>query len=113
MKAIVITLCLVTASLSGFTQSKGSKSNKTDVARVKPLYVLKAEERIAIIDPAKGEKFDIESIDPSWIKAVDVLKGENAIKEYGEKASNGVVIIYFKDYYILSKEVHAFFENNN
>jgi hypothetical protein len=110
---IIITLCLVIVSLAGFSQDKAPQSKKTDVAAAKPLYVLKAEEKTAIIDPAKGEKFEVESIDPSWIKFVDVLKGESAVKEYGEKASNGVVIIYFKDYYILSKEVHAFFENNN
>ncbi len=43
------------------------------------------------------EKKEAMSIDPKTIKSIDVLKGDNAVKAYGEKANNGVVMIHLKD----------------
>ena len=36
---------------------------------------------------------EMEKINPSDIESVNVIKGENAIKKYGEKGNNGVIEI--------------------
>jgi TonB family protein len=38
----------------------------------------------------------IEGVDPQTIESVNVIKGEDAVKQYGEKARNGVVQITSK-----------------
>lgn len=53
----------------------------------KPLYILNGEE-------ISAEKMN--TIDKETIESIDVLKGENAVKKYGEKAENGVIIITTK-----------------
>ncbi|MDT0689568.1 TonB-dependent receptor plug domain-containing protein [Salegentibacter sp. F188] len=45
----------------------------------------------------KEEDFDLDSIDPETIERVEVVKGENAISGYGEKAENGVINVVLKD----------------
>jgi hypothetical protein len=54
---------------------------------VKPLYILDGKE----ISPQEMEK-----INPDTIESVNVLKGENAITNYGEKGKNGVIVIKLK-----------------
>ncbi len=47
----------------------------------------------------RGKRRQTESvadIDPSRIKSISVIKGENATKEYGAEGRNGVVLIYLK-----------------
>jgi hypothetical protein len=39
----------------------------------------------------------INMINPEKIESMDVLKGENAIKAYGEKGKNGVIVISLKE----------------
>lgn len=50
-----------------------------------------------IVDGKIISKGDADKINPNDIKSVNVIKGENAIKEYGDKGRNGVVIITTKD----------------
>jgi len=38
----------------------------------------------------------MNDIDPNQIKSVEVLKGDAAVKKYGEKAKNGVILITTK-----------------
>lgn len=38
----------------------------------------------------------MKDIDPNTIKSINVLKGENATKKYGEKAKSGVIEITTK-----------------
>ncbi len=63
---------------------KSIASNSLDV----PLY---------IVDGKTISKGEADKINPNDIKSVNVLKGENAIKEYGDKGKNGVIIITTKD----------------
>lgn len=76
-----------------YAYQKGSKSNPVTSARFqdqeKPMYIL---------DEKEVEKdFDINSIKPEEIAAINVLKGENAIKKYGKGAKNGVIEITTKN----------------
>ncbi|WP_051228080.1 M56 family metallopeptidase [Gillisia sp. JM1] len=45
----------------------------------------------------KKSDFDISSISQDQIKSVIVLKGESAVKKYGEKGKNGVIEITLKE----------------
>lgn len=60
---------------------------KTSDKGVKPLYV---------IDGNLQSEEGLSSIDPKSIEKIDVLKGEAAIKLYGDKGKNGVVMITLK-----------------
>jgi hypothetical protein len=87
-----------------------SQDSTQNISINPPLYVLKADDKTVEIDPAKNEGFKMEMLDSDWIKSVEVLTAESALQEYGTRGQNGVVIVQFKSYYILSKEVHALFE---
>ena len=63
--------------------------NKTETENIDPLYVVDGE-----IQPAKRDA--AKDIDPDNIKEINVLKGEKALKKYGELGVNGVVEIFTK-----------------
>jgi len=60
------------------------KMSDTDA---KPLYV---------IDGALQEKVELNDINPKNIESIKVLKGEVALKKFGEKGKNGVILITLK-----------------
>jgi len=49
-----------------------------------------------IIDGKEMESISMKDIDPNTIKSINVLKGESAVKLYGEKGKNGVIEITTK-----------------
>ena len=49
-----------------------------------------------IVDGKKMSGKKAKNIDPNNIESIDVLKGQNAIEQYGKKAKNGVVKITLK-----------------
>ena len=51
---------------------------------------------VYIDEELQKDGFDLNSIDPENIKSMMVLKSDKAIKEYGEKAKNGVIKITLK-----------------
>ena len=66
-------------------------------------YVQKSTEKtelpkdvLYIIDGKEMESGNMKDIDPSMIKSINVLKGETALKLYGEKGKNGVIEITTK-----------------
>ena len=68
------------------------------------LYVLKSDLRSLELDPKKNEIFNVKSIDSRDVRFVTVLNRREGRKLYGEKGSNGVIIVQLADYYDLSKE---------
>lgn len=72
-----------------------------------PLYVVKVDNKSLEFDARKKQNLDLNSIDPNSINSVSVLKGEDAIEKYGEKGTNGVVIITIKNFDLLSKELQT------
>ena len=54
------------------------------------------EKPLLFIDGKKSTAKDVEELDKSIIKSVNVSKGSDAIKKYGEKAENGAVEIITK-----------------
>jgi len=66
-------------------------------------YVQKSTEKtelpkdvLYIIDGKEMESISMKDIDPNTIKSINVLKGESAVKLYGEKGKNGVIEITTK-----------------
>lgn len=66
-------------------------------------YVQKSTEKtelpkdlLYIIDGKEMVSGSMNDVDPNTIKSINVLKGENAIKKYGEKGKNGVIEITTK-----------------
>lgn len=62
------------------------QSEKTDLPK----------DLLYIIDGKELQSGNMKDVDPSTIKSMNVLKGENAVKKYGEKGKNGVVEITTK-----------------
>lgn len=56
-------------------------------SKVQPLYV---------IDGVVQENYNQESLDPTTIESINILKGDTAVKKFGEKAINGVIEITLK-----------------
>ncbi len=60
-------------------------------------FISKGEKPLMIIDGKEAEaQTSMNDIDPNQIKSVEVLKGDAAVKKYGEKAKNGVILITTK-----------------
>jgi hypothetical protein len=112
-RLIILFLCLFCLNIVGYTQTDSEKNASTLKAdNSDPLYVLVSGNKMVEIDPEKGEKFNVNSIDPNSIQSIDVVNGKDALDKFGDKAENGAVIIYFKQDHILSKEVYLLFESS-
>jgi len=58
----------------------------------------KINQPLYVVDGTKIESGSIEFLDPKTIQSVTILKDNNAIKNYGLAASNGVVLITTKTF---------------
>ncbi|CAM4290336.1 M56 family metallopeptidase [Gillisia limnaea] len=71
----------------------GTRSNPANI-----IFYPQDEKPLVVIDGKEKEAdFDMKSINPEDIESINVLKGENATKEYGDKGKNGVIEIELKD----------------
>lgn len=77
-----------------------------------PYYVLKAGDKSLELDPQVDAKFDWNLVDPNTIESIQVFKGDEAKASYGAKGQHGVVIITFKDFHFLSKELQTKFTDS-
>jgi hypothetical protein len=94
MRAVLVTSVLMLASACFFEQGtsptpqpqKSALSRCYDDRCAKPLFVV------------DGQRLADDSIDlnPSDIESVEVFRGELALKQYGDAARNGVVVITTK-----------------
>jgi hypothetical protein len=76
-------------------------------------FVMKVGDRSVEFDPRENEKFDLAPLDPNTIQSISILKGEEAKNKYGDRAQHGVVIITFKDFNMISKELQKKFTDTN
>ena len=51
---------------------------------------------LILIDGKEATQEEMKNLEPSLIKSMNILKGENATKKYGEKGKNGVIEITLK-----------------
>jgi len=73
-------------------QLKLRKAYEDDRSKLKPLFILIEGKKERTIKDSY-----MRGIDPKNIETVHVLKGEAAMKKYGKKGKNGVVIIVLKE----------------
>jgi len=66
-----------------------------------PLLVLRLDGETIELDPDVNEVPDIESLDPNWMSSIEFLDATDANLRYGHKGRNGVIIIQFKENYVL------------
>jgi hypothetical protein len=79
-----------------------------------PYYVLKAGDYSLELDPNADPKFDWNLVVLNTIESMEMLKDDEAKSRYGEKGRHGVIIITFKDFQFLSKELQTkFTESKN
>ncbi|MCA0133744.1 M56 family metallopeptidase [Winogradskyella alexanderae] len=57
----------------------------------------KNQQPIILINDKIVSDIELETINPKSISNVNVLKGDEAVKTYGDKAKNGVIVIRLKD----------------
>ena len=77
------------------THTNSKKSNTVEISKTKNSLTYKSDlpAPLYLIDGKKVEKEELNELDPSTIKSINVLKDENAIEKYGEEGKNGVVVI--------------------
>ncbi len=99
MKRLFITTSLLILILNIQAQSPVIKigdqdleNSKTALDSLKPLIVFQLKQEKFLVEYAGGNDA-LSAIRPESIKALDVLKGNAAISLYGQKASNGVLIL--------------------
>jgi len=51
---------------------------------------------LILIDGEEATQVEMKNLEPSLIKSMNILKGENATEKYGEKGKNGVIEITLK-----------------
>lgn len=73
-----------------------TKGNTTTYDGNAIINVKKNDAILVMIDGKKKTLKDAESIAPEKIESINVLKGEDAIKKYGDKGNNGVIEITTK-----------------
>lgn len=82
--------------------------NHKKVIVISPKEVLTTEEKtvtivtsqpeasLYYIDGKEVNKIEVDQLNPAFIESVHVIKGKQAIKTYGEKGKNGVILIKTK-----------------
>jgi len=71
-------------------------NSKKQGVQVKLADGSKTEPSLYFVDGKEKTSLEVESIDPNRIESMNVLKGEYAVKKYGEKGREGVVEIKLK-----------------
>jgi hypothetical protein len=75
-------------------------------------YVLKVDDKSLDIGTGQLGKVKLSDLNNEWIESIEIIKGEKAIGKYGESRKDGVVIINFKDFNALSKELQTLLINS-
>jgi len=58
-----------------------------------PLYIIRVESSPGEFEITTSDESKLSSLDPSWIKSISVVKGPDATAKYGDKGTDGVVIV--------------------
>gem|GEM_PF-5975711 len=108
---MTLMFCFLSALCFAQGELPASQTSGAPVSLLKnhPLVVLKAEKKLAVIDPNKDQDFSINKLTPDIIEAVDVLNGEKALKAYGDSGKHGVIIITIKQFSLVPKDLQGKF----
>jgi hypothetical protein len=106
---LAVLMIFVAAAHLSFGQSATAAKNSQPELKRPPMYsalfIVKSDFRTMEINPGKNEMFNVSSIEAKYVKFVTILDSKHAKKIYGEKGSNGVVIVQLADRVDLSKEI--------
>jgi TonB family protein len=69
------------------TSKKKGFQIRTDGIKPDPIY---------LVDGVEVSSAEVKNIDPNRIESINVLKGDNAVKNFGEKGRDGVIMINLK-----------------
>ena len=92
MKVFIAGLFMI-ACITGFSQD--STANKTDSPAQQEgfdFYVVQAGDLFLSVDTEENTT-QMELLDPSWIESITLYKAADARLKYGDKATDGVIII--------------------
>jgi hypothetical protein len=114
MKIKQLLLIVILALGTQFCFAQADPASKERLARFEfrpathanPLVILKSDQRMMEVAPKENEVFDMESIDKKWVKSIRVLNGQEAKNTYGDRGSNGVLIVQLVDNYIFTKPIY-------
>lgn len=111
-KQFTFLLIFCTLAVFSFAQNVEKPAKTTPPTNVVTKKVMKSNDTTNVVNGSKplilvdGQKIkNINDINPNDIESVDVLKGESATKQYGQKGSEGVIVITTKKKSNLSKIV--------
>lgn len=97
MKTIVALLLIMMPAL--LQAQKNKKSDNTKVVTTS-LETTNQSKALVIVDAVRMDPNDslnnLDSINPDNIESVSVLKGEQAVSQYGEAGKNGVILVTTK-----------------
>ncbi|MCP9198395.1 M56 family metallopeptidase [Gramella sp. GC03-9] len=83
--------------LNAIQFSRPDNFSQSDDLDAKVIIGYPSQEPLFVVDDEiKARGFKASNIDPNNIASMKVLKGESAVKEYGEKGEHGVIIITMK-----------------
>ncbi|MGK0391817.1 MAG: Ca-activated chloride channel family protein [Maribacter sp.] len=111
MKYTLIIFALLFASHLSFAQTEPLEGKektvelnqeiegKKSVKLIDSASLPTSNEPLLIMEGIIVDKNNLDEVDPSTIKGVEVLKGDKATSLYGAKGSNGVIIITLKKKY--------------
>jgi len=78
-------------------KAKSDNLNLNENIKLSSIYQDKAP--LFIVNEKEITNEEMKQLKPENIDSLTVLKGESAVKAYGERATDGVIIITLKDYY--------------
>jgi len=117
IKNIILLTILVVGQNWCFGQVDQNKRElekiQTNSTQDSPFYILKVDNKSLEFDSNKNQKFDLKTVDQNSIESVSVLKGSDATDKYGDKGQNGVIVITFRDFKLLSKELQLKFNDSD
>lgn len=116
IRAVIVLAVLTIAQHWCFEQVEPSKSETGPVRIIyppdlSPLFVLTVGDKSVEFDPKANEVLDLQSIDPTAIESISVLKNGEATAQYGDKGRNGVVLISLRSAKRLSNELQLKFSD--
>jgi outer membrane receptor for ferrienterochelin and colicin len=96
MKYFICFLILIASPTFAFSQQTQIRDPKPEaLSGSNPLFIIdgKVVPSAQIVRDSTQAIVSIESLDPSEIQSIDVLKDVPAVEKYGEAGRNGVVVI--------------------
>lgn len=96
---IFISIFFISANTIAQISQQQTQKIKDSMVSIKLDYsntISKADTPLYIVDGKIKDIAYIKTLDPKLIESVNVLKADKAVKKYGKKGENGVIIVTTK-----------------